>query len=94
MPKAEVLEPDHFVVRSPMVGTYYKAQQPGAKPFVLVGDKVKKGDVICLIEVMKLINSVAAEVAGTIAKIHVEDAQAVEHGQALISIKQNSVQQD
>lgn len=93
-PDTVVLEPDDFVVRSPMVGTYYRASQPGAKPFVLVGDKVKKGDVICLIEVMKLINSVVAEVDGTIARIHVEDAQAVEHGQALISIKQNSLQQD
>lgn len=91
-PDTVVLEPDHFIVRSPMVGTYYKASQPGAEPFVLVGDKVKKGDVICLIEVMKLINSVVAEVDGTIVKIHVEDAEAVEYGQVLISIKQNPVQ--
>ena len=84
-----VLDPEHFVVRSPMVGTYYKAPQPGARPFVTIGDEVKKGEAVCLIEVMKLINSVVSDVNGTIADIHVEDAQAVEHGQPLISIKRH-----
>ena len=82
-------DPDHFVVRSPMVGTYYKASQPGAKPFVAVGEEVKKGEVVCLIEVMKLINSVVTDVNGRVAAIHVEDAQAVEYGQPLISIKRH-----
>jgi acetyl-CoA carboxylase biotin carboxyl carrier protein len=80
---------NQFTVKSPMVGTYYKAPQPGAKPFVSIGDKVKKGDVVCLIEVMKLINSVVSDVDGVVNRIHVEDGQAVQHGQALISIQQS-----
>lgn len=80
---------NQFTVKSPMVGTYYKAPQPGAKPFVAVGDRVRKGDVVCLIEVMKLINSVITDVDGVVDRIHVEDGQAVEHNQPLISIRQN-----
>jgi acetyl-CoA carboxylase biotin carboxyl carrier protein len=83
----EHIDTAHYVVTSPMVGTYYKASQPGAKPFVSLGDKVKKGDVVCLIEVMKLINSVITEVDGVVVGLHVEDAEAVAHGQPLISIK-------
>ena len=73
-------------VNSPMIGTFYRSPEPGAPPFVNVGDRVKKGDVICLIEVMKLINSITAEHDGTVTEIFVENASPVEFGQALMAI--------
>lgn len=73
-------------VKSPMIGTFYRSPEPGAPPFVNVGDRVKKGDVICLIEVMKLINSITAEHDGTVTEIFVENASPVEFGQALMAI--------
>jgi acetyl-CoA carboxylase biotin carboxyl carrier protein len=69
-----------------MIGTFYRSPEPGAPPFVNVGDRVKKGDVICLIEVMKLINSITAEHDGTVTEIFVENASPVEFGQALMAI--------
>jgi acetyl-CoA carboxylase biotin carboxyl carrier protein len=75
------------VVRSPMVGTFYRSPEPGAKPFVEIGSHVKKGDVICLIEVMKLINSIVAEGDGEIVEILVDNGGVVEFGQPLITIR-------
>jgi acetyl-CoA carboxylase biotin carboxyl carrier protein len=74
------------VVKSPMVGTFYRAPSPDAKPFVDVGGTVKAGDTICVIEAMKLMNEIEAEVAGTIKAILVENGQPVEYGQALFII--------
>jgi len=74
-------------VRSPMLGTFYRAPAPGEKPFVEVGDTVVPDDTVCLVEVMKLFNSIKAGVAGTVMKIHVENASMVEYGQLLILIK-------
>jgi len=77
------------VVKSPMIGTFYRSPEPGAPPFVNVGDRVKKGDVICLIEVMKLINSITADQDGVVAEILVDNAAPVEFGQALMTITPN-----
>jgi acetyl-CoA carboxylase biotin carboxyl carrier protein len=75
------------VVRSPMVGTFYRASSPGAKPLVDVGAAVKEGDPICIIEAMKIMNEIDADKAGTIAKILVENGQAVEFDQPLFVIE-------
>lgn len=70
-------------LNSPMVGTFYRSSAPGAKPFVEVGDKVKKGQVVCIIEAMKLLNEVEAESDGVIKEICAENGQPVEFGQPL-----------
>jgi len=75
------------VVRSPMVGTFYRASSPGAKPLVDVGAAVKEGDPICIIEAMKIMNEIDADKAGTITKILVENGQAVEFDQPLFVIE-------
>jgi acetyl-CoA carboxylase biotin carboxyl carrier protein len=74
-------------IESPMLGVFYRAPSPGAPPFVDVGTRVEADTIVCLIEVMKMMNSVAAGVAGTIAEIHVENAEAVEYGQPLFRIE-------
>lgn len=71
---------------SPMVGTFYRAPSPGAKPFVEVGDTVKKGQTVCIIEAMKLLNEVEAEADGVVKEICVENGQPVEYGQNLLII--------
>lgn len=73
-------------VKSPMVGTYYAASSPGADPFVKVGQKVKAGDVICIVEAMKMMNQIEADKAGTIEAILVDDGQPVEYDQPLVII--------
>lgn len=70
-------------LNSPMVGTFYRSSAPGAKPFVEVGDKVKKGQVVCIIEAMKLLNEVEAESDGVVKEICAENGQPVEFGQPL-----------
>lgn len=72
---------------SPMVGTFYRAPSPGADPFVKVGDTVKKGQVVCIIEAMKLLNEVEADMDGTIKEVCVENGQPVEFGQSLFIIE-------
>jgi len=73
--------------RSPIVGTFYQSSSPDSPPFVAVNDIVKKGDVLCIIEAMKLMNEIEAEVSGTIIEILVENGQAVEYDQPLFRIK-------
>ncbi|GGG71121.1 acetyl-CoA carboxylase biotin carboxyl carrier protein [Corynebacterium pelargi] len=87
-PSAEAQAPsgDGEVVKSPMVGTFYAAPQPGAPAFVKVGDEVEVGQVLCIVEVMKLMNNIEAKVAGTVTEILVENEDAVEHGQPLMVI--------
>lgn len=75
------------VVRSPMVGTFYRSSSPGSKPLVDVGSAVKEGDPICIIEAMKIMNEIDADKAGTISKILVENGQAVEFDQPLFVIE-------
>ena len=72
---------------SPMVGTFYLAPSPGADPFVKVGDTVKKGQVVCIIEAMKLLNEVEADMDGTVKEVCVENGQPVEFGQSLFIIE-------
>ena len=83
---APVPETGH-VVRSPMVGTFYRSSAPGAKPLVEVGQAVKEGDPICIIEAMKIMNEIDADKDGTISKILVENGQAVEFDQPLLVIE-------
>jgi len=75
------------VVKSPMVGTFYRSSSPGSKPFVDVGSAVKEGDPICIVEAMKIMNEIEADMAGTVSKILVENGQAVEYGQPLFIIE-------
>jgi acetyl-CoA carboxylase biotin carboxyl carrier protein len=74
------------VVKSPMVGTFYRSSAPGAAAFVEVGQSIKSGDTLCIIEAMKLLNEIDADVAGTVTKILVENGQPVEFGQPLFVI--------
>jgi len=75
------------VIRSPMVGTFYRASSPGAKALVEIGQAVKEGDPICIIEAMKIMNEIDADKAGTVTKILVENGQAVEFDQPLVVIE-------
>ena len=79
-------EPSGHLVRSPMVGTFYRAPTPGAKPFVEVGHRVSAGDTLCIIEAMKILNQIDADKSGVISKILVENAQPVEYNQPLFVI--------
>ncbi len=76
-----------FIMKSPIVGTFYSAPSPNAPPFASVGDTVKVGQVICIIEAMKLMNELEAEVAGQIVRAYVENGQPVEYGQSLFAIE-------
>ena len=75
------------VVKSPMVGTFYRASSPGAKPLADVGQQVKEGESICIIEAMKIMNEIEADKTGTITKVMAENGQAVEFGQPLFIIE-------
>ena len=80
------VEPAGHVVKSPMVGTFYRSSAPGSPPFVEIGSVVKEGDTLCIIEAMKLLNEIDADASGTIRQILVENGQAVEFGQPLFII--------
>jgi acetyl-CoA carboxylase biotin carboxyl carrier protein len=75
------------VVKSPMVGTFYASSTPGGKPFVEVGSSIKTGDALCIIEAMKIMNEIEAEITGTVRQVLVENGQAVEFGQPLFVIE-------
>ena len=74
-------------VKSPMVGTFYRSANPGSKPFAEIGDAIKEGDPICIIEAMKILNEIEADKSGTVKRILCENGQAVEFGQALFIIE-------
>ena len=78
--------PEGHTVKSPMVGTFYRAASPGAKPFVEVGDTIKEGETICIVEAMKILNEIEADKSGTVTRILVDNGQAVEYGQPLYVI--------
>jgi acetyl-CoA carboxylase biotin carboxyl carrier protein len=78
---------DLAVLKSPIVGTFYRASEPGAKPFAEVGDVVRKGQVLCIIEAMKLMNEINAECDGEVVKVYVENGQAVQYGERLFALK-------
>jgi acetyl-CoA carboxylase biotin carboxyl carrier protein len=79
--------PDLHDVTSPMVGTFYRASSPGTPPFVNVGDKISAGDVLCIIEAMKLMNELEAEVEGEVREVCADDGEPVEFGQVLFRIR-------
>ncbi|MBO9677274.1 MAG: acetyl-CoA carboxylase biotin carboxyl carrier protein [Acidovorax sp.] len=87
LPAPAVVAPAGHMVKSPMVGTFYRAASPGAKPFVEVGSQVKEGDTICIIEAMKILNEIEADKSGTVTRILGENGQAVEYGQPLFVIE-------
>jgi acetyl-CoA carboxylase biotin carboxyl carrier protein len=76
-------------IRSPMVGTFYKAPEPGAEPYIKVGNRVTPGQTVCIIEAMKIMNEIEAEIAGAVREILVEDSQPVEFGQVLFRVDPN-----
>ena len=76
-------------IRSPMVGTFYRAPEPGAEPYVQVGTRVTSGQTVCIIEAMKIMNEIEAEIAGVVREVSVEDAQPVEFGQVLFKVDPN-----
>jgi acetyl-CoA carboxylase biotin carboxyl carrier protein len=75
------------VVKSPIVGTFYRTPDPNAPPFVSVGDRIRVGQVLCIIEAMKLMNEIEAEVAGEIVRVHHESGQPVQYGEPLFTIR-------
>ena len=75
------------IVKSPIVGTFYRAAEPGAKALVSVGDTVRKGQVLCIIEAMKLMNEIDSEYDGEVTSVYVENGQAVQYGERLFAIK-------
>jgi len=79
--------PVGHTVKSPMVGTFYRASSPGAKPFVEIGDTIKEGETICIVEAMKILNEIEADKSGTVTQILVENGQAVEYGQPMYVIE-------
>jgi len=86
-PASEAPAPvEGHVVKSPMVGTFYRAASPGAKPFVEVGDEVSPGDTLCIIEAMKLLNEIEADQGGAVKEVYVENGQPVEYGEPLFLI--------
>jgi acetyl-CoA carboxylase biotin carboxyl carrier protein len=85
-PAAEPATPAGHTVTSPMVGTFYEAASPGAKPFVTVGQQVNVGDTLCIVEAMKMLNQIEADKAGTISAMLVENGEPVEFGQSLFVI--------
>ena len=86
--KKEIIEQeDYSVIKSPMVGTFYASSSPKAEPFVKIGDKVKKGQVVCIVEAMKLMNEIEAEFDGEIIEICKKDEDMVEYGEILFKVK-------
>ena len=85
-PRAAPVDVGH-IVKSPMVGTFYRSANPGSKPFAEVGDTIKEGAPICIVEAMKIMNEIEADKSGTVTRILCENGQAVEFGQPLFSIE-------
>jgi acetyl-CoA carboxylase biotin carboxyl carrier protein len=88
-PKAEPAKSNLLEVKSPMVGTYYGAPEPGAKPYLSVGDRISKGQILCIIEAMKIMNEIESEFDGVVKEISAENAHPVEYGQVLFRIDPN-----
>jgi acetyl-CoA carboxylase biotin carboxyl carrier protein len=86
-PEKESKKEGLIEIKSPMVGTFYRAPSPGVKPYVEIGDSIKPSDVVCIIEAMKLMNEIKAEIGGKITQILVENGQPVEFGQTLFVLE-------
>jgi acetyl-CoA carboxylase biotin carboxyl carrier protein len=89
---AAVPEEEGFLVSAPMVGTFYASSSPGAAPYVQVGDRVSEGDTLCIIEAMKMMNQIEADVSGVIKSIRVQNGDPVEYGQTLFVIDQRAAE--
>ena len=86
-PAAAPAAPAGHTVKSPMVGTFYRASSPGAAPFVQIGSVVKEGDTLCIVEAMKILNEIESDKSGTVTQILCENGQAVEYGQPLFIVE-------
>jgi acetyl-CoA carboxylase biotin carboxyl carrier protein len=84
---AEPAAPSGKLVKSPMVGTFYRSSAPGSKPFVEVGDTVKQGQAVCIVEAMKILNEIESDIDGVVKEILAENGQAVEYGQPLFVLE-------
>ena len=89
VPKVEAPKSKYLEVKSPMVGTYYSAPEPGAKPYLAVGDRISKGQILCIIEAMKIMNEIESEFDGVVKEILAANAHPVEYGQVLFRIDPN-----
>ena len=85
--KAVKEDKDYISIKSPIVGVFYAAPAENADPYVKVGESIKKGQTVCIVEAMKLMNEIEAEVSGTITEVCVEDGQSVEYGQVLMYVE-------
>jgi len=89
VPKMEAPKSKYLEVKSPMVGTYYGAPEPGAKPYLTVGDRISKGQILCIIEAMKIMNEIESEFDGVVKEILAQNAHPVEYGQVLFRVDPN-----
>ena len=89
VPRIEAAKSKFLEVKSPMVGTYYGAPEPGAKPYLTVGDRIGKGQILCIIEAMKIMNEIESEFDGVVKEILAQNAHPVEYGQVLFRIDPN-----
>jgi acetyl-CoA carboxylase biotin carboxyl carrier protein len=88
-PKPESVKARYLEVKSPMVGTFYSAPEPGAQPYLSVGDRISKGQILCIIEAMKIMNEIESEFDGVVKEILAQNAHPVEYGQVLFRIEPN-----
>jgi len=86
-PAASHVAPEEHVIKSPIVGTFYASASPEAQPFVRVGDFVEAGQTVCIIEAMKLMNEIEADISGEVARVLVENGQPVEYGEPLFALR-------
>ena len=91
-PAPATADEDGYAVNAPMVGTFYSASSPGAAPYVQVGDRINEGDTLCIIEAMKMMNQIEADVSGVVKSIRVQDGEPVEYGQTLFLIDQRAAE--
>ena len=89
-PPSAPVDEDGYEVKAPMVGTYYSAPSPGASAYIQVGDRVNQGDTLCIIEAMKMMNQIEADVSGVVKSIRVQNGEPVEYGQTLVVIDQRA----
>ena len=87
--RTEPARVQHLEVKSPMVGTYYSQPDPGSKPYVSVGQRIEKGQILCIIEAMKIMNEIESEFSGVVTEVSVSDSQPVEYGQVLMRVDPN-----
>lgn len=83
----DVQEEDLITIESPIIGTFYRSSSPDTDPYVAIGDVIRKGQVLCIIEAMKIMNEIESEIEGTVVKIFPKNAEAVEYGQKLFAVK-------